>query len=738
MSGDEPPPVRVEAQAAGNAQQAVLGQGVQHNYFYAAPPGPPAPGPSVVDTLVPPPPTMVGRTQELDRLRATARAASGGHSVSITVIHGPGGVGKTALVRALAAEIAADFPDARIEIDLSGFTPGRDPRLPADVLGELLALTGFAAADVPAGLEGRSLVWRSWLAPRRVLLVLDNARDAAQVRPMMPGAGTPGRSQVLLTSRNQLTDLDVTGSLGLRALPTGDAIDLLGRLAHRRDPVETERGPVTGTSVEDPDLATLAGLCGHLPLALRAVGSLLTDLRPAELVEVMRSSRRPLENLPDADRAAAAAFAVSYDALDEPLRRVLRACARHPGPDFDAVSVAALAGRPPALLRIQLVGLLRATMLTALPGDRYAFFDLFLGYTRQRSAVEDAGPDVTEGQIRLVASLDARLAAATALMYVDNRNVRAPAPGQSWFREARDATAWLSQAADELVGCAHAALAGHWPGAVDFGSSLAYWMHAEGRPDKAWDLYAELAELARARGDRLAEADALAGTGIVAWTRGEHDAAEAAFRQAGERYAAAGRPSGEATSAKGLGDVLRAREEHDSAIEAYRRARELYAAIGDRRGESDALSGLADSAFSAGRPARAEEAFEQARRIAEEAGYRSGQADALCGIGDVAKSRHRLDAARRAYAEARDVYTAIGNRHGLAYALKGLADVGRVGADHDSAARLYEQALAIYEQIGFARYQVQILNGLSDLARARGDDVEAAAYSRRAAALTTG
>lgn len=218
-----PSPVgSVEARASGRAQQANLAQGVQHDHFYyGVEPRARTAGPGTApDTLVPPPDIWTGRDEELGRLRQARRQAQeAGRPVVVSAVHGMGGAGKTALARALAAEVAADFPDGRIEVDLFGFTPGHEPRDPGEVLGEPLTLAGFDPADIPAHPQAKAGLWRDWLASHRVLLILDNARDAAQVQPLLPGAGAAKGCLVVVTSRNQLTELDAAARIRVGALP---------------------------------------------------------------------------------------------------------------------------------------------------------------------------------------------------------------------------------------------------------------------------------------------------------------------------------------------------------------------------------------------------------------------------------------------------------------------------------------------------------------------------------------
>ncbi len=676
-----------------------------------------------VDTLVLPP-VMVGRGSELRQLRAAAQAVgAGGRSVAIVSVHGMGGAGKTALARSLAAEVVDMFPDARIEIDLYGFTPGRRPRDPGEVLDELLRLAGFAVADVPGTTEGRSQLWRSYLSNRRTLLVLDNARDGAQVLPLLPGGGGPGRCLVVVTSRNRLAELEAAAIVEAGVLPAEDAIALLVH-AGRRDLAQM-RG-------DRAELETLAALCGFLPLALRSVGSLLSRLDPGDLVEVMRSAQYPLQHLSQADQAAAAAFAVSYEALAVPLQDTLRACAWHPGPDFDADSIAALTGQPRPLVTIQLVELLDSNMLTDLPGKRYGFHDLFLGYARREAGSRDDQLTVRAARERLCARLLSRLETAAGLIYTDNRRAARQEHAHGGFTGRDQARAWLTAAGDELTTVARAALADGLPEAADLAGPLAYWLHADGKSDQPSLLYQDLHAAARGAGNQDGQAAALAGLGLVAYARGEYSRARDAFRESRELYEQTGSRRAQADVVKGLADVDRVLGDRREAQEGYQHAYDLYRETGDRRGQADALTGLGDMAYARGESRQAHDAYRQAHDLCEQIGYRSGQADALCGLGDVALLDGEPGRAREVYQQAHDIYLDIGNVHGLAYALKGLGDAARSGGDHQRARETYGRARDLYQQIGFRNRYADVLRGLGDVARAQGDAEQADALYQQA------
>jgi tetratricopeptide (TPR) repeat protein len=660
---------------------------------------------------------MVGRGRELTQLRVAAReAATGGRPVSILAVSGMGGAGKTAVARQLATEVAGSFPDTRIEVDLYGFTPDRPPREPGVVLDELLRLAGFSASEIPSQTEGRSQLWRSYLSTRRSLLILDNARDSEQVRPLLPGGAGSGCCLVVVTSRNGLAELEAAAAVELGTLPPEDAVGLLIHASHM---------DATQVSAARAELEALAALCGYLPLALRPVGSLLARLDPVDLVEVMRSARYPLQELGDAEQAAARAFAVSYQALAPPLQDILRACAWHPGPDFDADSIAALIDEPRGRAVIQLPNLADNNVLMARPGRRYGFHDVFLIYARREADNRDGLITVQAGNQRLCARLLRRLDAAAGRIHTDSRRVIGREHEEAGFTGRDQARAWLSAAADELTTAAHAALRDDLAESARFAETLAYWLHADGKTDQPRLLYDALHAAAARSGDRAAQAAALGGRGLIAYARGEYLPAEVAFRESCELYRQIGDRRGEADVVKSLADIDRVRSDDTEAEDGYRHAYDLYEAIGDARGQADALKGLGDMAYARGQPPEAEGSYQRAHDLCEQIGYRSGQADALCGLGDVALLGRNSNRAREVFARARDIYVDIGNVHGLAYAMKGLGDAARRQGDTEQARESYGEALDLYERIGFRDSYADVLTGLGDVARAEGDDERA-------------
>lgn len=325
-------------------------------------------GSDAPDSVVAGPTQLVGRTDELQRLTDFGRGGQESYrTLVISALRGMGGVGKTALARAYAERAAERFPDGRMEVDLFGFTSGQEPREPDEVLSGLLRQVGFMPVDVEQySFAQKGEVWRSWLAGRAALLILDNAHSEDQVRPLLPGAGSA--SLVLITSRRHLDGLVDARHLTVETLTLSNAVTLLNK------------GSAAGT---DPDLARIAALCGRLPLALLAVRPMLERMQPAALLDLMENASRPLEHLDDADRAVRTAFRVSYEHLDPVLREALRMCGFHPGPDFDAGSLAATWDERTSLVAVRLARLLKHSLLVSSAEGRYAVHDAFLPYVKE-------------------------------------------------------------------------------------------------------------------------------------------------------------------------------------------------------------------------------------------------------------------------------------------------------------------------------------------------------------------
>jgi DNA-binding SARP family transcriptional activator/tetratricopeptide (TPR) repeat protein len=346
-------------------------------------------------------PDFTGRVHE----RADLAAALA--SEPIVAIDGMAGVGKTVLALHAAHAIRDQFPDGQFFLDLRGHTPGTDPLAPTDALARLLRAAGVADPDVPDDPELRAAAWRSRIAGRRMLVVLDNAATAKQVRDLLPGDGT---ARTLVTSRTRLVGLDGAACRTLDVMAPDDALDLLGRVAG-----------VDVAGAHATPARAIVDACGHLPLAIRLVAARWAS-RPGwtagSVVERLADERAREVLLDDGERGVAAAFAVSYEHVSPRAARTFRLLAAHPAADFDALAAAAMSGRDVVTAGADLDELLDAHLLEQAGGDRYRYHDLLRGYGRRLLGEAD-GVDDAARRLR-----DYYLAAAVAATDHLNRNLR--------------------------------------------------------------------------------------------------------------------------------------------------------------------------------------------------------------------------------------------------------------------------------------------------------------------------
>ncbi|MFB9903149.1 AfsR/SARP family transcriptional regulator [Allokutzneria oryzae] len=332
------------------------------------------PAPSTVAPVAPRsdlPGDVADFTGRADEVRQLLDAASAGATVVISAIDGMAGIGKTTLALRAAHQLADRYPDGQLFLNLHGHTEGRAPVEPATALASLLRAVGVPIEQIPDSVEERASRWRAELADREVLVVLDNAADAAQVRPLLPGAAG---SLTLVTSRRRLVDLDTACSVSLDLLPPADAVTLFTRIAGQRR-----------VAAEPDAVAEVARLCGYLPLALRIAAARLRT-RPAWSVSHLASrlgdEQRRLAELSAGDRSVAAAFTLSYQHLTSAQQRLFRLLGLVPGPHWDAYLAAALTDTSVTEAEDGLEQLLDVHLLTQPAPGRYQFHDLLGEHAR--------------------------------------------------------------------------------------------------------------------------------------------------------------------------------------------------------------------------------------------------------------------------------------------------------------------------------------------------------------------
>jgi DNA-binding SARP family transcriptional activator len=396
---------------------------------------------------------FTGRDTEL--LGIVAEQDTSGATVIVAAIDGMAGVGKTALSVRAAHELADRYPDGALFVDLRAHTVGQEPLTPDVALDRLLRSLGVAAARIPDGLDERVALWRAKLASRRLIVLLDNAVSAAQVRPLLPG--TPG-SLTLITSRRRLTDLESAYHISLDVLPPTEAIDLFARVA----------GPERA-AVEPASVATVVRLCGYLPLAIRVAAARLRG-RPtwtvAHLAERLSEGQRRLGELVTGDLSVAAAFTMSYERLNPDQQRMFRLLGLVPAAEFGVHLIAALAGLSPTVAGQIAEDLVDANLVAQPTPGRYRLHDLLREHA---AAVAERTEPERERRAAVGRVLDYYLCAtAAAMAFVDPRGAAVAVtlddpPALPTLKDPGEALAWLDLEHANLAVTVHYATEHSWP-----------------------------------------------------------------------------------------------------------------------------------------------------------------------------------------------------------------------------------------------------------------------------------
>ncbi|ALG12168.1 hypothetical protein AOZ06_39665 [Kibdelosporangium phytohabitans] len=393
-------------------------------------------------------PDFVGRAGELDRLVEYAPAASEGVA-AVTTIDGMAGVGKSAFAVHAAHMLAEHYPDGQFFYDLHGFSPNRDPVDAATALEALLRMAGLPDGQIPASLDGRSAAWRSMLAGRRILVLLDNVVSPSQILPLLPG--TPG-SHVIITSRRRLAAVDGATPISLGPLRSAEALALFAAVAGH----DRVAGQLDG-------VAEIVRLFGYLPLAIRIAAARLLH-RPTwtvtGLAERMRDGGYRLSELDsEGDRGMVAALTLSGRLLNADQLRLFTLLGLYPGVDFDVHSIAALADIAPRRSEVLLDGLVGDHLLMEPVAGRYVLHELVRDYARTLAMQTESPESRAAAVARLLEHQVSTACAAVELIMPELCGAQAGKPGTRRttveLRDKNSATSWLDTEYPNLVASAN-------------------------------------------------------------------------------------------------------------------------------------------------------------------------------------------------------------------------------------------------------------------------------------------
>jgi tetratricopeptide (TPR) repeat protein len=636
--------------------------------------------PSRPDTAVPrqlPPvaPHFVGRSAELD---AVTRAAGP------VLVTGMAGVGKTTLAVAWAHRSARLFPDGQLYVNLRGFDPSGTAVTPEQAVRGFL--DALAVPAVPAGFAAQVGLYRSLLAGRRMLVLLDNASDGEQVRALLPGA--PG-CRVLVTSRVELTGLvaaDGAYPLMLDVLPERDARQLL---AHRLGRARVAAEPAA--------VDRLVAACGRLPMALAIVaarGATRPDFALTAIAEEA-DGRLGAFQVGDESVDMRGVFSWSYRALSAPAARLFRLLGLHPGPDAAGPALASLAGFPVGAAGPLLAELVRANLVTEPEPGRYGLHDLLRAYAME---LVEAEPERDAARRR---ALDhyAHTGYAAALLVSPARSPVALPPVEPGVTPEpladRDAALrWFTAERAVILAAAgreepHAWLLG-WDVAdfLELRGHLPDWVTVQGHAVAA----------ARRLGDREILARSLLILGNAYWRAGRHEDAVPPYREAHDLFADLGDVVWQARAVNGLGGLLEQQGRFVEALPYARRGLALYRAAGDAEGLARSYNSLGWLHCRLGEYGQAVEHCRRALARYREMGSGPGQAATWDSLGYAEHGRRRYARAVFCYRQALALLRAHGDRYHEGETLGRLGDTHEAAGSRAAARDAWRQALAVLDE----------------------------------------
>jgi DNA-binding SARP family transcriptional activator/Flp pilus assembly protein TadD len=621
---------------------------------------------------------FTGRTEELRRLLDGADDVT---SATVFAIDGMAGVGKTALAVHAAHRLGVRYPDGILFLDLHGHTPGHEPLTSGAGLDKLLRATGVPGAEIPDDLDERAALWRSRSAGRRLLLILDNAADSSQVRPMLPG--TPA-CRVLVTSRRRLVELDTTATLSLDVPPPDEALALFARVIGDS---RVRAEPAAAREVLD--------LCGQLPLAIGMVAARLRS-RPAWTVRHL-SRRLREERLAEIATGVAAAFTMSYEHLSPDQRRLFRLLGMHPGADCDAHLVAALLATDVNEAERLLEQLVDLHLLQQPRPGRYRFHDLLREHARSIARAEEPEASHHESLQRILdyflftaARARRRFAPGQRLLPLDIGHPPAHVPP---LDDHSRAVAWCETEATNLAAVIdHAAEHGRHTHTWQLAHVLQHFFDIRGRTDDWVSTHRRALAAADALDDPQAQAETARSLGVAYWHAGRYE----------------------------------------EAIAHGARSLDLCQRIGDTWGEATTLVCFGIAYRAMGTLTEAFDCFNQALHLYGEVNGTWGQALTLTNSGIACSDAGRHDEAVIRGTQGLDLYGKTEDKWGEALALTSLGTTYRRTGQFRLSLAHHERALRLNREIGDVRAECKVLNDLGCTHLAAGQRACAEAYHRQA------
>ncbi|MFF3396066.1 BTAD domain-containing putative transcriptional regulator [Streptomyces sp. NPDC002669] len=545
---------------------------------------------------------FTGREEEVRELLGFVAEAPGTGPL-IIAIDGMGGSGKTSLAVRAAHQLADSYPDAQLHIDLRGFTPSGQPLSAGAAAEALLRALGVPGDRIPDDAEGRIALWRRTMSTHRMILLLDNALDESQVRPLLT---SPTETLVLVTSRALLVDLDAAHTVSLGVMPPGDSVALVEGVLGR-----------TRARAEPEAVAQLAELCGHLPLALRIAAARLRK-RPRwtvrYLVDRLRDDAHRLAELNSGERSVEVTLRLSYEGLAAETREAFRMLGQHPGTEIDVYAAGALLDKSARDAEGVLEYLLDMHLLQQHETGRYAFHDLVRSFAQNLSR-GSARPDAEPGGANAGAGtgdeeaaravrrlLDFALAATDAacdMLFPGRARINRPEPRSaaelpplSTPDQARD---WLEREQDSLM--AAVSLAYRWELDSHVGllaANVVFPLDLRGRLEEFRELSRTAITAARRLGDPALLRLSLSNLSVACWKLGRFEEGIEVAEEAFELAVGLADRRGEAKDTGVLGLLLSALGRYHEALPRLQQSISIKRELGAERAEAESLTNLSN------------------------------------------------------------------------------------------------------------------------------------------------
>jgi DNA-binding SARP family transcriptional activator/tetratricopeptide (TPR) repeat protein len=711
-------------------------------------------------------PDFAGRAAELASVVERATAATDRGRLVIVTIDGMAGVGKTSLALHASYAIADRFPDGQLFIDLRGHVEGTEPLDPMEALEQLLQAVGAGGEQIPDELAARSAMWRARMAGKRMLVVLDDAVDIGQIRPLLPGAAG---CLLLVTSRARITDLDGVAPISLRPMTDQESIDMLGRIIGEAQVSESAE-----------EVRELVEVCGHLPLALRIVAARLRN-RPmwtvADLVRRLRVEDQRLDELSVGNRSVSTAIEMSYRRLPFNARRLFRYIGMTLGKDFGVHAAAAIADMPLAPTGRILEGLLDAQLLHQPHPDRYTLHGLLREYALRAGRAEDTESQRQEAFRRLLDFYLVTAGEAAARIHPGRRRlplrVTPPAAGLPPLDSQADGLAWFDQEQDGLFAAiAHIAEHGpdlhgsHLPRAMASYLQIRGRLHNHvdmlrvalsaaarsgdrtmevmnlgalssvqwqmGKVGEVFDNMWRALSIAEESGDRESEGECLSRIGLLSQSVGRYTDALSYLERALAIHRETGNLFEEGVTLSSLSVVHLALGQYQSARDVGHTAMLLHRQLNHGVYTVSTMETIAAAELELGDHAAAEDVLERAMRRTQDIGFRAGEAMVLMRQADADRRMGRLDDALEHGVQALELLWTIQRPAVEAEAMNILGAVHRERRELTAAMSQYRNAVELAERIQCRLELGKALAGVGDVLAEMGDMDEAVTQWRYA------